>query len=137
MWLWVYKGIVYPKLKRSEMKKRIAKSILIKQMKFDRCFNRMQEAMEEIYGTYNDDDHRRVCLTDEAFELLGVPDEGTVFRENGETFVYTQDGLCEEYYSLMAVYDMSIERAVELFMDKVEADIRELYEDCEVCKDEL
>ena len=119
------------------MKKRIAKSILIKQMKFDRCFNRMQEAMEEIYGTYNDDDHRRVCLTDEAFELLGVPDEGTIFRGNGETFVYTQDGIYDDYAGLMAVYDMSIERAVELFMDKVEADIRELYEDCEVCKDEL
>jgi len=37
----------------------------------------------------------------------------------------------------MAVYDISIERAVELFIEKAEADIRELYEDCEVCKDEL
>ena len=119
------------------MKRRIAKSILIKQMKFDRCTDKLKNAVQEIYGTPYDDDHKRVDFTDEAFELLGVPNEGTVFRENGETFVYTQDGLCEEYYSLMAVYDISIERAVELFIEKAEADIRELYEDCEVCKDEL
>ena len=114
------------------MKERMARSILIKQMKFDRCMNKLRDAINEIYDTPYDDDYQRVDFTDEAFELLGVPDEGTIFREGGGTFSYTQDGVYDEYHQLMCFYDMSIEKAVGLFIDKVKADMMELYEECEL-----
>ena len=94
--------------------------------------------MQEIYGTYNDDDHIRVCFTDEAFTLLGVPDEGTIFKENKSTFAYSQDGIYDYYHSLVSDYDMSIKRAVELFINEVKADIIKLHKECkEVGKNEL
>ena len=52
------------------MKESMARSILIKQMKFDRCMNKLRDAINEIYETPYDDDHQRVDFTDEAFELL-------------------------------------------------------------------
>ena len=110
----------------------MARSILIKQMKFDRCMNKFIKAVSEIYETPYDNDYQRVDFTDEAFELLGVPDEGTIFREGGGTFSYTQDGVYDEYHELMCFYDISVEKAVDLFVDKVKADMMELHEECEL-----